>query len=65
MLRDYQSKAVNEVETATEKNILLQMPTGAGKTFTFCEIAKNHFIENVTKVLILVHRQELMLQAIS
>lgn len=63
MLRDYQSKAVNEVETATEKNILLQMPTGAGKTYTFCEIAKNHFIENVTKVLILVHRQELMLQA--
>lgn len=63
MLRDYQLKAVNEVETATEKNVLLQMPTGAGKTYTFCEIAKNHFIEHVTKVLILVHRQELMHQA--
>lgn len=63
MLRDYQKKAVEDVYKSDKKNILLQMPTGAGKTFTFCEIAKYHFIENVTKVLILVHRQELLDQA--
>ena len=39
------------------------MPTGSGKTFTFCEAAKRHFAENRTKVLILVHRTELLQQA--
>jgi superfamily II DNA or RNA helicase len=63
MLRDYQIQAVNDIENCEEKNILLQMPTGAGKTFTFCEIAKRFFIENIEKVLILVHRSELLEQA--
>lgn len=63
MLRDYQIKAVSEIESCNDKNVLLQMPTGAGKTFTFCEIAKRYFIENVKKVLILVHRSELLEQA--
>jgi superfamily II DNA or RNA helicase len=39
------------------------MPTGSGKTFTFCQIAKDFFIENIQKVLILVHRTELLEQA--
>jgi len=63
MLRDYQIKAVAEIENCEQKNVLLQMPTGAGKTYTFCEIAKRYFIENVKKVLILVHRSELLEQA--
>ncbi len=63
MLRDYQIKTVNEFENSEEKNILLQLPTGAGKTFTFCEIAKRFFILEVKKVLIIVHRTELLEQA--
>jgi superfamily II DNA or RNA helicase len=62
MLRKYQNQAINEIE-AIDDNVMLQMPTGAGKTFTFCELAKRHYAENVTKVLIVVHRQELLQQA--
>ena len=62
MLRDYQIQAVKEIEQ-TEGNVMLQMPTGAGKTFTFCELAKRHYAEHLTRVLIVVHRQELLNQA--
>ena len=63
MLRDYQLQAIQDIENCTEKNILLQLPTGAGKTFTFCEIAKRFFTSEVKKVLILAHRNELLIQA--
>ena len=63
MLRDYQIKAIQDIESCEEKNICLQMPTGSGKTFTFCEIAKRFFAIEVKKVLILVHRTELLEQA--
>ena len=63
MLREYQKNAVNTFENCEHNNVLLNMPTGSGKTYTFCEIAKRHFTENVTKVLILVHRSELLHQA--
>ena len=63
MLRDYQLQSIQDIENCTEKNILLQLPTGAGKTFTFCEIAKRFFTSEVKKVLILVHRTELLNQA--
>lgn len=62
MLRDYQINAVKEIETI-DGNVMLQMPTGSGKTYTFCELAKRHFTEKVEKVLIVVHRQELLQQA--
>lgn len=62
MLRDYQIKAVQQIEKSNG-NVMLQLPTGAGKTFTFCELAKRHFVEKVEKVLIVVHRQELLEQA--
>jgi superfamily II DNA or RNA helicase len=62
-LREYQIKAISEFENSEHKNIVLQMPTGSGKTFTFCEIAKTFFVVNVKKVLILVHRTELLEQA--
>ena len=39
MLRNYQIKAVQEIESING-NVMLQMPTGSGKTFTFCELAK-------------------------
>lgn len=63
MLRDYQKEAIQQFETSESKNILLQMPTGAGKTFTFCEVAKRYNQKNNKKVLILVHRTELLEQA--
>jgi superfamily II DNA or RNA helicase len=62
MLRDYQKKAIEAIEK-TDGDCCLQMPTGSGKTFTFCELAKRHFTENVEKVLIVVHRTELLNQA--
>lgn len=63
MLRNYQIKTIDEFEQSGEKNILLQMPTGAGKTYTFTEIAKRFFLTEVKKVLIVVHRNELLTQA--
>ena len=46
MLRDYQIKAIEDIERKFdrgEKRCMLQMPTGAGKTFVFCELAKTLF----------------------
>ena len=63
MLREYQHKAIQDFENSTEKNLVITMPTGSGKTFTFCEIAKRFHAENVKKVLIIVHRTELLNQA--
>lgn len=61
-LRPYQNQAIEKIENITG-NCCLQMPTGSGKTFTFCELAKRHFAEKVEKVLIIVHRTELFNQA--
>jgi superfamily II DNA or RNA helicase len=62
MLRDYQINAINKIESVSG-NCCLQMATGSGKTFTFCELSKRHFTEKVEKVLIVVHRKELLNQA--
>jgi superfamily II DNA or RNA helicase len=62
MLRDYQIDAVKKIENMNG-NVMLQLPTGSGKTYTFCELAKRYFVEHVQKVLIVVHRQELLQQA--
>jgi type I site-specific restriction endonuclease len=64
MLRNYQIQSIKDFESSMEKNILLSLPTGAGKTFTFCEIAKRFFAEHTLKVLILVHRTELLNQTV-
>ena len=63
MLRDYQKKAIQDFEIAEEKNVCLTMATGSGKTYTFCEIAKRFYLMELKKVLILVHREELLSQA--
>lgn len=62
MLRDYQVTAIKQIEE-TDGNVMLQLPTGAGKTYTFCELAKRYFADNIRKVLIVVHRTELLDQA--
>ena len=60
LLHSYQQTAVSNVLQAfnTHKSVMLQMPTGTGKTHVFCEI-----ISQVNKrALILVHTRELVMQ---
>jgi len=64
-LRDYQVRAVDGVRASFRSGHrcpLLVMPTGGGKTICFSHIAQG--VASLGKrVLILVHRQELLLQA--
>lgn len=64
-LRDYQLKSINSIQNDFKngkKRTLLILPTGCGKTVVFAYVAKQA-IESGQKVLILAHRQELILQA--
>jgi len=63
MLRNYQIEIKNKVQNTEFRKNVLQMPTGSGKTYTFIEIAKDHFAETTQRILILVHRTELLEQA--
>ena len=65
-LRPYQLQAVDGCRQALRSadSALLVMPTGAGKTVVFTEIAKLARNKG-RKVLILVHRRELVTQACS
>ena len=58
-LRNYQIEAIMEIYKAWihKKNVLLQMPTGAGKTIIFLELLKK---ELGKKILIVAHRKELL-----
>lgn len=58
MLRDYQLKAKNEVLQGwnTHRNIILDLPTGAGKTYTFSHIIK----ELMESTAVIAHRHELV-----
>ena len=64
-LKNYQRKALHEINTNYANGIksqLLVMATGTGKTVVFCEFIKE-LISVEKKVLILVHRDELINQA--
>ena len=63
-LRKYQKEAVEAIHNNFKNNneSLLVLPTGSGKTNVFSQIAKD-YIEQGKKVLILAHREELILQA--
>ena len=65
-LRDYQQQVIDEVwqlwASRSAQKILLQLPTGAGKTVVFATIA-HRFTERGAPVLVLAHREELLLQA--
>ena len=63
-LRPYQAQAVSGLRNAlrTADSALLVMPTGAGKTVVFTEIARLATEKNKT-VFVLVHRRELINQA--
>jgi len=57
-LRPYQAQAVSGLRDAlgTARSALLVMPTGAGKTVVFTEIARLATLKNKT-VFVLVHRR--------
>jgi superfamily II DNA or RNA helicase len=63
-LRDYQLEGVNAIRErfrAGDRNVLFQLPTGGGKTIVFSYITEGAAKKN-NRVLILVHRQELIRQ---
>ena len=69
-LRPYQSEVKQKIYEAwkTQRSIMLQMPTGTGKTRVFCSIVIDIHKESIKtkkaiKVLVLVHRRELIEQA--
>lgn len=64
-LRPYQLNAVKAVHkewNSGNKNTLVVMPTGTGKTIVFSQIVKDQVAKG-EKVLILAHREELLKQA--
>lgn len=64
-LRPYQLNAVKAVHKEWDsgnKNTLVVMPTGTGKTIVFSQIVKDQVAKG-EKVLILAHREELLKQA--
>jgi len=67
-LRPYQIESVNKILTELEKtdSVLLQMPTGTGKTTIFSEIIKKWsiYVYPGKRILVLVHRKELVTQII-
>jgi superfamily II DNA or RNA helicase len=63
--RQYQAILIDESveQLSTKRKILLQLPTGGGKTHIFTLLA-DRYVKNASKsVLILVHRIELLQQA--
>lgn len=64
-LRPYQQTCVSQViaKWAEHKRLLAVLPTGAGKTIIFANIASR--VRQQGKVLILAHREELLQQAIT
>lgn len=65
MLRDYQKQIVEQCSCAYvegKKGVILQMPTGGGKTAASTHIVKQ-YAKTGRQTLWLVHRQELLLQA--
>lgn len=63
--RQYQTDQIEKaVELVSAKRkVIIQLPTGGGKTVEFALIAKRYFYSTGKSVLILVNRQELMFQA--
>ena len=65
MLRDYQVDSIGQVQAAFQsgsKRVILCLPTGAGKTVIFSDIAARA-TEKGKRVAIITHRRELLSQA--
>lgn len=59
VLRPYQEKAIEAIESKGEGRWLIQMATGLGKTFVFTSLKRQG------RTLVLAHREELLRQASS
>lgn len=68
-LRDYQDEAVTHVAHAVEKDgkrrVIVVLPTGAGKTVVFGALAHAWLSDDLGRVLVLAHRDELIQQAVA
>ena len=66
-LRPYQEQFVNNIALALSKHrkICAQLSTGGGKTISFSAISARYIAKSNKPVLILVHRKELLKQAIN
>jgi superfamily II DNA or RNA helicase len=65
-LRDYQTTAINQLAYKASlglKRLIFQLATGGGKTVSFAGLIARYLARNQRKVLILVHREELLKQA--
>jgi superfamily II DNA or RNA helicase len=65
-LRPYQNQKIKEIYDAWQnhRSVMLQMPTGTGKTVLFNQIVKDELANN-SKVLIIAHRKELIDQNVA
>lgn len=63
---DYQQKDIetifDQMESSAAPKLLYQLPTGAGKTVVFSEIARRFIAHFGKTVIILTHRKELCTQ---
>lgn len=68
-LRDYQQESIAQLarkHQSGKRRVILCLPTGAGKTVTFAEIARRTLAEDPqARVLILTDRTELLTQAVA
>jgi superfamily II DNA or RNA helicase len=67
-LREYQREAIDAVQAAWAEGMqrpAVVLPTGSGKTVVFSRMAAEHIAEHGTRVVILVHRDELADQTLS
>jgi superfamily II DNA or RNA helicase len=67
-LRDYQQTCIDKVHAAFADGVnrpAVVLPTGSGKTVIFAHMASRWLAEHETRVVILVHRDELVRQAIN
>jgi len=62
--RQYQTDQIDEIVRllGKYKNVCAQLPTGGGKTVEFAQLAHRYYHKTGKRVLILVHREELMQQ---
>ena len=65
-LRPYQNQKIKEIYDAWQnhRSVMLQMPTGTGKTVLFNQIVKDELANN-SKLLIIAHRRELIDQNVA
>ena len=63
--REHQIEHIEKgvAEISSKRKVLMQLPTGGGKTVEFALICKRFIINKDKSVLILIHREELMHQA--